>query len=86
MGLPDPTDKTVATVEEMMQKFTGTDITLCAPVAKKERCSRSGRYPKGWQERPTLSLLQPPDRVGSHSRIGSLKTAGELRLNLSPWL
>jgi len=29
MGLPDPTQKPSASVEEMMQQLTGTDITCC---------------------------------------------------------
>ena len=46
MGLIDPIDKAVATVESMMQQLTGTDITVC-PCCKKGKMQPHRKIPKG---------------------------------------
>ncbi len=52
MGLPDPPKKQMASVEEMMQQLTGTDITLC-PCCQKGRMQLILDMPKG--------LARPPN-------------------------
>ncbi|MDX2489347.1 IS91 family transposase [Desulfosarcina sp.] len=51
MGLIDPIDKAVATVESMMQQLTGTDITVC-PCCKKGKMLLYREIPKGWARPP----------------------------------
>ncbi len=46
MGLSDPLVKPVSTVEEMMQKITGIDITLC-PCCQKGKMQPFKQIPKG---------------------------------------
>ncbi len=46
MGLIDPIDKAVATVESMMQHLTGMDITVC-PCCKKGKMQLYREIPKG---------------------------------------
>ena len=46
MGLIDPIDKAVATVESMMQHLTGIDITVC-PCCKKGKMQLYREIPKG---------------------------------------
>jgi len=46
MGLIDPIDIAVATVESMMQQLTGTDITVC-PCCKKGKMQLHRKIPKG---------------------------------------
>jgi hypothetical protein len=52
MGLPDPPKRQMASVEEMMQQLTGTDITLC-PCCQKGRMQLILDMPKG--------LARPPN-------------------------
>jgi hypothetical protein len=46
MGFSDPLDKPVSTVEEMMQKITGIDITVC-PCCQKGKMQPFKQIPKG---------------------------------------
>ena len=46
MGLIDPIDKAVATVESMMQHLTGMDITVC-PCCKKGKMQLYREIPRG---------------------------------------
>jgi len=46
MGLSDPSNKPVSTVEEMMQKLTGIDITLC-PCCQKGKMKPFRQIPQG---------------------------------------
>jgi hypothetical protein len=51
MGLIDPIDKAVATVESMMQHLTGMDITVC-PCCKKGNMQLYREIPKGFARPP----------------------------------
>ncbi len=51
MGLIDPIDKAVATVESMMQHLTGMDITVC-PSCKKGKMQLYREIPKGSARTP----------------------------------
>jgi len=52
MGLPHPSKRQMASVEEMMQQLTGTDITLC-PCCQKGRMNLLLEMPRG--------LARPPN-------------------------
>ena len=52
MGLSDPLEKPVSTVEEMMQQLTGIDITVC-PCCQKGKMQLFREIPKG--------LARPPN-------------------------
>jgi len=54
MGLSDPSEKQIATVEEMMRQLTGIDITVC-PCCNKGRMQHFLEIPKG-QARPPNPL------------------------------
>jgi hypothetical protein len=51
MGLNDPIDKVVATVESIMEQLTGTDIKVC-PCCKKGNMQLYREIPKGWARPP----------------------------------
>ena len=46
MGVSDPAEKQIASVEDMMQKLTGIDISLC-PGCRKGRMQPFLEIPKG---------------------------------------
>jgi hypothetical protein len=46
MGLPEPSEKQIASIEEMMQELTGIDITVC-PCCHKGRMQLLVELPKG---------------------------------------
>jgi hypothetical protein len=52
MGLADPPVKPISSVEEMMRRLTGVDISLC-PVCRKGRMQPFLEIPKG--------LARPPN-------------------------
>ncbi len=51
MEIPDPTGKSVASVESMMQQLTGTDISVC-PCCKKGKMLLYREIPKGFARPP----------------------------------
>ena len=51
MGVSDPPEKQIASVEEMMQKLTGIDISLC-PGCHKGRMQQFLEIPKGMARPP----------------------------------
>ena len=51
MGVSDPPEKQIASVEEMMQKLTGIDINLC-PSCRKGRMQLFLEIPKGMARPP----------------------------------